>query len=149
MVIAGVAWLKSQGGVGTGDSETPYTKASALFSPAERSFLGVLDQAAGYDYRVFGKVRVADVVKVRSMADRRAWQRAFNQISSKHFDFILCAKDDLSVVAAVELDDKSHQKGKRGERMVRREAKSGANAGKAFWGCSSFPKCTRIMQHHL
>ncbi len=28
-----------------------------------------------------------------------------------------------------------------GGRMVRRVAKRGTNAGKAFWGCSQFPKC--------
>ncbi|MAL94365.1 MAG: hypothetical protein CME40_04720 [Haliea sp.] len=29
--------------------------------------------------------------------------------------------------------------------MVLRKAKSGANAGQVFWGCSAFPKCrTRV-----
>ncbi len=31
-----------------------------------------------------------------------------------------------------------------GSRMVRRVAKSGANAGKQFWGCSTFPACRGI-----
>jgi hypothetical protein len=91
----------------------PYTKNKALFSPAERSFLGVLDQAVGGDYRVFGKIRIADVTAVKRMSDSRARQRAFNRISAKHFDFVLCARDDLSIVAAIELDDQSHQQRKR------------------------------------
>ncbi len=41
-----------------------YERRAALFTRAERSFLGVLDQAAAGDYRVFGKVRVADILKV-------------------------------------------------------------------------------------
>ena len=94
----------------------PYKKNQVLFSPAERSFLGVLEQAVGADYRIFGKVRAADVVTVKSMSDRSAWQRAFNRISAKHFDFVLCSKDDLAIVAAIELDDKSHQQRKRQER---------------------------------
>lgn len=87
-----------------------------LFSPAECSFLGVLEQAVGEDYRIFGKVRVADVVSVKSLSNRSTWQQAFNRISAKHFDFVLCAKDDLAIIAAIELDDKSHQQRKRQER---------------------------------
>lgn len=94
----------------------PYTKNPSLFSPAERSYLGVLDNAVGSDYRVFGKVRVADVISVKSISDRRAWGRAFGRISAKHFDFVMCNKDDLSVVAVIELNDKSHQKRRRQER---------------------------------
>ena len=85
-----------------------YQPAKVLFSAAERSFLGVLDQAVGAEHRVFGKVRVADVASVKPGLNNAARQSAFNRISGKHFDFILCRADDLSVVCAVELNDKSH-----------------------------------------
>jgi hypothetical protein len=94
----------------------PYQAAHALFSPAERSFLGVLDQAVGGRCRVFGKVRIADVATVKPMRDYPAWQRAFNRISAKHFDFILCDHRDLSILCAIELDDQSHQARKRQQR---------------------------------
>ena len=168
------------------------------------------------------------------MSDRSAWKRAFNRINAKHFDYVLCTKDDIAIVAAIELDDKSHQQRKRQERdafiaglcnaislpliqipvqrpysasqvraqilsaigvlqtsvstvaeqsntisetlpaeeghdfkanesagalqfsdapvcpkcsapMLRRQAKSGANSGHDFWGCSAFPKCRCII----
>lgn len=107
------AKLKSHG---QPPSDFPYIKNEVLFSPAERSFLGVLEEAVGTDYRIFGKVRVADVVTVKSSRNRGAWQRAFNRISAKHFDFVLCSQGELTVVAAIELDDKSHQQRKRQER---------------------------------
>ena len=94
----------------------PYVKNASLFSAAERSFLGVLDQAAPPAYRVFGKVRIADVISVRKLANRGAWQRAFNKISGKHFDYVLCRADDLSFACVVELDDKSHAKQQRKQR---------------------------------
>ncbi|WP_377727655.1 DUF2726 domain-containing protein [Pseudoduganella sp. GCM10020061] len=103
LVIAGIAIVakgKSKG--------LPYETTDALFSPAERSFLGVLDQAAGSDYRVFGKVRIADVVAVRKTVNSSVRASAFNKISSKHFDFVLCRANDLKVVCVIELDDKSH-----------------------------------------
>lgn len=33
-----------------------------------------------------------------------------------------------------------------GSDMIKRIAKQGANAGKAFWGCSNFPQCRGIIQ---
>lgn len=214
-----------------------YTKRPTLFSPAERSFLGVLDQAIGDEYRVFGKVRVADVVEPLRGLGNSARQKAFNRISAKHFDYVLCAKDDISVVAVLELDDKSHRQRKRQERddflvglcqatslpliqvpaqraysipelrervlgalrppaevqqqplsvhddnervepfigidgvgeqatvvenqtneqvvpdcpkcgahMVARQSKAGGNAGRRFWGCSTFPKCRGVIE---
>jgi Protein of unknown function (DUF2726) len=86
----------------------PYQPIKYIFSPAERSFLGVLDQAVGPDYRVFGKVRVADLASVKPGLSRSARQGALNRIAFKHFDYIICKASDLSVVCAVELNDKSH-----------------------------------------
>ena len=85
-----------------------YRKRGELFSAAEEKFLISLDEAVSDKYRVFGKVRVADVITPEKGLDRSNWQVAFNKISAKHFDYILCSKDDLKIVAAVELDDKSH-----------------------------------------
>jgi len=93
-----------------------YTKSESLFTPAERSFLGVLDQAVGDRYRVFGKVRVADVVSVRSGNDKADWRKAYNRINQKHFDFVLCTPGDLAIACAIELDDRSHQRRDRRER---------------------------------
>jgi hypothetical protein len=89
--------------------QLPYQKAKALFTPAERSLLGVMDQALGAEFRVFGKVRIADVVCVASTANKAQWQKAFNKISSKHFDYVVCKASDLSIICVVELNDKSHQ----------------------------------------
>lgn len=97
--------------------EHPYTKKS-FFSKAERSFLGVLEQALTDDYRIFAKVRLADLIKVKSGLSKSAWQSAFNRINSKHIDFVVNKSDDLSLVCAIELDDKSHQKRKSRDEFV-------------------------------
>lgn len=54
----------------------PYEKVTHLFTPAERSFLGVLDHVIDSDYRVFGKVRCADVLRVLKGLPRSDWQQA-------------------------------------------------------------------------
>lgn len=95
-----------------GESSFTYRQRGALFSPAERSFLGVLDSAVSESYRVFGKVRVADVILPEKSTNRRKWQFSFNRISGKHFDYVRCCKDTLNVIAVIELDDKSHKRKK-------------------------------------
>ena len=101
LVIA--AFIKPTKGTGYN-----YRQKGPLFTAAERSFLGVLDAAVSDNYRVFGKVRVADIINPVKGMDRKDWQIAFNKISSKHFDYVLCSKDKLEVIAVIELDDKSH-----------------------------------------
>ena len=107
VVFVVLAALKNKQG-GSGTIGFPYQPAKTLFSAAERSFLGVLDQAVGSEHRVFGKVRVADVAMVKPGLGNSARQGALNRIAAKHFDFIVCRASDLSVVCAVELNDKSH-----------------------------------------
>ncbi|MBW2010340.1 MAG: DUF2726 domain-containing protein [Deltaproteobacteria bacterium] len=99
-------------------TDYPYQKAGVLFTPAERSFLGVLNQAVEERGIVLGKVRVADVMipKKKKGLSPSERQRAFNKISAKHFDFLLCNNNDLSVICAVELNDSSHQSRNRQKR---------------------------------
>jgi hypothetical protein len=62
------------------------------------------------------KVRLADVIRPEKGMDRRAYTGAFNRISRKHLDFVLCNPATLAIRAAVELDDDSHQRADRKER---------------------------------
>lgn len=93
-----------------GNESHAYQQKANLFSNAERSFLGVLDLAVGNEYRILGKVRVADILSPQKGMTRNNWQSAFNKISAKHFDYVLCCKKTLKVVSVIELDDKTHSK---------------------------------------
>jgi hypothetical protein len=73
----------------------------------------VLEEAVGDRCKVFGKVRLADIISPVNGLSKSEWQKAFNRIGSKHVDFALCTKDDLSLVCAIELDDSSHKKSER------------------------------------
>jgi hypothetical protein len=110
-VVAVFILLKRRGASASGNEKGfPYVLGHALFTPAERSFLGALDQAVGTDFRVFGKVRVADIVDVAKGTQKSQRYAAFNRISAKHFDFVLCRPGDLKPVCVIELNDKSHTK---------------------------------------
>lgn len=113
IVIAAKAFF---GGNRGGKEDYPYEKEQALFTPAERLFLGVLEQAVDDKLRIMGKVRLADVVKVKKGNNKSTWQKAFNRIQSKHLDFVACDPTSLGVKFVIELDDKSHIQSKRQDR---------------------------------
>ena len=94
----------------------PYKPVKSLLTPAERSFLGVLDSVAGSDCRIFSKVRLADIIAVKNGLSKSARQSALNRINRKHLDFVICKLADLSTLCAVELDDRSHNSPGRKER---------------------------------
>ncbi len=90
-----------------------YRRRQALFTPAERSFAAVLDKVLDVRYRVYGKVRVVELIEPLPCKDRRIWQKAFNRISTSHFDFVVCNSSDLAPVCVVELDDSGYQRSKK------------------------------------
>ena len=93
-----------------------YQSKNTLCSAAERSFLGVLDQLLADRYRIFLKVRLADLIEIPKGVSKSARQSALNRISGKHVDFVVCDKNDLSILGVVELDDQSHKSAKRRKR---------------------------------
>lgn len=88
-----------------------YKSRHRLFTPSETAFLYALEKAVGSYYRIFGKVRLADIVDTEVY--RGVGDKAFSLIAYKHVDFLLCDKTDSSIICAVELDDWSHRSEKR------------------------------------
>ena len=84
-----------------------YFRRYRLLSAAELRFFHALQHVAGNQYWVFTKVRVADLVDIRGLKGRQ-WWRSFARISQKHIDFVVAARQGLEVLAAIELDDRSH-----------------------------------------
>jgi very-short-patch-repair endonuclease len=116
LLLVIVATIKILRQKAQGVQNYPYEKEQSLFSPAERSFLGVLEQADNGRHRFMGKVRLADIVKVKRGMSKSAWQNAFNKIQSKHVDIVACDPASLSVQFVIELDDSTHGQSKRQDR---------------------------------
>lgn len=85
----------------------PYQLKQPFFSPAERAQLELLEQAVGSDFHILAKVRLAEVVEVTAIPRRSPWYHATNRISAASFDFLLCDKQHLAPVCAVEIEDAS------------------------------------------
>jgi len=91
----------------------PYKLTHSLLTSSEKAFYVALVLASGGRYLVFAKVRLADLCRD---LDRWADTGAFNQVSSKHVDFVLCDATTFRPVLAVELDDRSHLRANRRDR---------------------------------
>ena len=78
-----------------------YRPVTHLLTPAERSFHAALKEAIGGACVIAPKVRVADVLEGNHIG-------ALNRIAQKHFDFLLCDASTFAILAAIELDDSSH-----------------------------------------
>jgi hypothetical protein len=114
IVAAALVFLKTKQSPVDGGLE--FAKREPLFTPAERSFLGVLDQALDGRYRVFGKVRLGDIVRPAKGLSKSKHTTANNKVRQKHVDFVICSASDLAMVGVVELDDKSHERDDRSSR---------------------------------
>lgn len=112
-VLVAVMLATKKASKGVAGQPLPYLKKDSLLTPAERSFLGVLEQALGGRYRVYAQVRLGDLLAVKTGTNRSARAIALNRINRKHADFVLCEKESLEIVCAIELDDASHQQARR------------------------------------
>lgn len=91
----------------------PYGLRSRFLSHAEFSFFRVLQQAVGDRYYILIKVRVADLLYVKRPHENFP---ARNRIDRKHVDFVICDPNTMQPLAAIELDDSSHQRADRRDR---------------------------------
>ena len=77
----------------------------SLWTGPERAFADVLVKALKKKVIVFLKVRVLDVIELADEPDK---QRLFfwrDILGDKHFDYVVCRRETLQPLLAVELDD--------------------------------------------
>ncbi len=93
--------------------EHVYRMRDDFVSQAEVSFFHVLRRVIEDRALISAKVRLADVIYAPWQEEQRS---AWNKISRKHLDFVVCDPRTLVPVLAIELDDRSHQRQNRRER---------------------------------
>ncbi|MGC4074912.1 MAG: DUF2726 domain-containing protein [Nibricoccus sp.] len=117
LLIASAVLRKAIGADRVGDARVDaYQLVESLFTPAERSFFGVLKNLDYDGLTVVAKVRLADIFDIKKGLGRAERQRALNRVSAKHVDFLFIRETDGRPVLGIELDDASHQ---RADRKIR------------------------------
>ena len=94
----------------------PFKRKTNLFTQVERSFLELIEQAVGNKYRVICRVRLTDILTLRQNTDKKTGKLALSRAAARQLDFVLCSKEDMSPVVAIDL---VHNLGKEGYKSQR------------------------------
>lgn len=101
-----IAALKKRGGAGDG-GEWPFYAKKPLTQPEQvlyHRLVGALPECI-----VLAQVQLSRVLGVKQGFNFHEWNNRINRMS---LDFVVCLKDS-TIVAAIELDDKSHERAER------------------------------------
>lgn len=79
-------------------------KKSRLFSTSERNFFESLSDALDYDFHIFAKVGILEIVERGPQMSRTRFKRLSRALENERFDYVVCKKSDLSVSAVIELE---------------------------------------------
>lgn len=101
----------------------PFRKKQQLFTQVEHTFINLLEQAVGREFRIISRVRLNDLLAVRDSTNKRQARQALLRAGSKQLDFVLCRRDDMTPVLAIDL---VHKQGKEGYKTQRDWFVSGA-----------------------
>ena len=85
----------------------PFDRKATIFTPAEKNFQTLVEQALGDDYRVLNRVKLADILTIRNGVSNKASQAAKNNAESKYLDFAICERQSMKLVGVIDLVDTS------------------------------------------
>jgi hypothetical protein len=103
----------SKSGRSQAKGSLPYRRRGPLLSQGEVAFYRALRAAVGGKYHVAFKARLADLIT----CSKSAWDEGFgHMIARHHVDFVLCDYRTTEVIAAIELDDRTHNRPSRKRR---------------------------------
>lgn len=87
------------------DNSNPFQvqRKASLFSPVERSFLGLLEKAVQNEYRILNRIKLADVLEVRDTVSDKGRRSTLLKLNAKYLDYVLCEPDSMKVIAVLDL----------------------------------------------
>ena len=136
--------LKNQKSTERGDEKWPYYAKKPLSTPEQILYFRLVKALP--DHIVLGQVQLSRFLGVKKGENVMQWNNRINRMS---VDFLVCTKD-ASVVAAIELDDKSHERKDR----VMADAKkdkvlNAANVKIIRWNVKNMPDENQIKQNFM
>ena len=133
--------LKKRTSAGSGDAPWPFYAKKPLTQPEQILYHRLV--TAMPQCIVLAQVQLSRVLGVKKGFSFNEWNNRINRMS---LDFVVCLKDS-TVIAAVELDDKTHEKASRVEADAKKEkALSAAGIPLIRWQVSALPNEATIRQ---
>lgn len=93
----------------------PYVKKKVLSNPEQILFYRLVRALPGNV--ILAQVQLSRFLDVKKGFNNQAW---FNKINRMSIDYLICDKD-FEIVAAIELDDKSHERNRRKEADLKKD----------------------------
>lgn len=143
LVVLAVAFviLKRRASSGADDAPWPFYAKKPLSQPEQVLYHRLV--TAMPECIVLAQVQLSQVLGVKKGFNFHAWNNRINRMS---LDFLVCLKDS-TIVAAVELDDKTHVKASRVEADAKKEkALSAAGVALVRWNVAALPNINAIRQ---
>jgi hypothetical protein len=126
--------LKKRGLLGGAVGPWPFYAKRPLSQPEQVLYHRLVKALP--EHIVLAQVQVSRVLGVKKGFNFHEWNNRINRLS---YDFVVCGKDS-TVLAAIELDDKSHEAESRAETDKKKEkATSAANVQLIRWHVKSLP----------
>jgi hypothetical protein len=124
---------------GAGPSHWPFYVKKPLTQPEQVLYHRLV--SALPEHIVLAQVQVSRVLGVKKGSNFQEWNNRINRMS---YDFVVCSKDS-GVLAAIELDDKSHESASR-SKTDEKKNKATADAGLKLirWNVRSLPDAEAI-----
>jgi len=91
-----------------------YQSKQYFMTKSESDFFYMLNNVAGDRYFIFPQVHLSAILDEKIKGQN--WKAAFKHINGKSVDYVLCDRQTLKPVYAVELDDNTHTYKNRQER---------------------------------
>ena len=133
--------LKKRASSGAGDAPWPFYVKKPLSQPEQVLYHRLV--TAMPECIVLAQVQLSQVLGVKKGFNFQEWNNRINRMS---LDFLVCLKDS-TIVAAVELDDRTHEKVSRIEADAKKEkALSAAGVALVRWQVSALPDENAIRQ---
>jgi very-short-patch-repair endonuclease len=133
--------LKKRGSLGAGETEWPLYAKKPLTQPEQVLYHRLV--TAMPECIILAQVQLSRVLGVKKGFNFNEWNNRINRMS---LDFLVCLKDS-TIVAAIELDDKTHGKASRIEADAKKEkALSAAGIALVRWNVSALPDEAAIRQ---
>ena len=141
LAVVVIAILKKRSPSGSGDAPWPFYAKKPLTQPEQILYHRLV--AAMPECIVLAQVQLSRVLGVKKGFSFNEWNNRINRMS---LDFVVCLKDS-TVVAAIELDDKTHEKASRVEADAKKgKALSDAGITLIRWQVSALPDENAIRQ---
>lgn len=87
--------------------DVDFKRKDKLFTPVERNFIELLEQAIGPEYRLLCRVCLGDLLQSSSSGSSSA--NAIRKARNKDLNFVVCRKSDMKPIAAVDLVNPSEK----------------------------------------